>query len=69
MVFRYYRETRAGRDILIVSLGVMFVIAGLIRFIIGPNDRSLPMARFILKAREFKKMTGLSEGLSIRQHR
>lgn len=68
MVFRYYRETRAeGVTFLIVSLGVMFVIAGLIRFIIGPNDQVFADGvRFILKAREFKKMTGLSEGLSIR---
>jgi len=67
-VFSYYRRTRAeGVTYLIVSVGVMFTIGGLIRFIIGPNDQVFTDGdRFILKARTFKKMTGLSEGLSIK---
>jgi len=67
-VFSYYRRTRsAGVTYLIVSVGVMFAIGGLIRFIIGPKDRVFADGdRFILKARAFKKMTGLSEGLSIK---
>ena len=49
---------------LIVSVGVMFTIGGLIRFIIGPADRVFTDGqRFLLKARAFKKMTGLNEGL------
>jgi branched-chain amino acid transport system permease protein len=68
LVFRYYRKTRAENvTLLIVSIGVMFFIGGLIRFVIGPNDQVfMDGTRFILKAREFKEMTGLSEGLSIR---
>jgi branched-chain amino acid transport system permease protein len=52
---------------MIVSVGVMFLISGLIRFIIGPNDQSFnDGTRFIMKARAFKEMTGLSEGLAIK---
>ena len=40
---------------------------GLVRFIIGPGERrGFDGTRFLVKAREFKAMTGLSEGLSIR---
>jgi len=52
---------------LIVSIGVMFVIGGVIRFIIGPDDRNFNDGdRFLLKAREFKEISGLSEGLAIK---
>ena len=45
----------------------MFVIGGLIRFIIGPDDQNFNDGdRFLLKAREFKEMSGLSEGLAIK---
>ena len=68
LVFRFYRQQRAGSvTYLIVSIGVMFVIGGLIRFIIGPDDRNFNDGdRFLLKAREFKEMSGLSEGLAIK---
>ena len=67
-VFSYYRRTRAaGVTYLIVSVGVMFSIGGLIRFIIGPDDRVFTDGeRFLLKARTFKEVTGLSEGLAIK---
>ncbi len=40
---------------------------GLIRFIIGPDDRVFTDGeRFLLKARTFKEVTGLSEGLAIK---
>lgn len=40
---------------------------GIVRFVIGPNDqRFLDGERFIIRARDFKTMTGLSEGLSIK---
>ena len=40
---------------------------GIVRFVIGPNDqRFLDGERFIVRARDFKTMTGLSEGLSIK---
>lgn len=67
-VYRFYRVQKAKPVILvIVSMGVMFIMNGLVRFIIGPNDqRFADGERFIISAREFKKMTGLSEGISIK---
>jgi branched-chain amino acid transport system permease protein len=68
LVYRYYRQKRAPPvTYLIVSVGVMFLMGGLIRFVIGPNDQIFADgARFIMKAREFKQMTGLNEGLAIK---
>ena len=68
MVYRFYREQKAKPVILvIVSIGVMFVLNGLVRFIIGPGDqRFADGERFIINAREFKEMTGLEEGLAFK---
>ncbi|MFT7594444.1 MAG: branched-chain amino acid transport system permease protein [Paracoccaceae bacterium] len=68
VVYRFYREQKAKPVILvIVSMGVMFIMNGLVRFVIGPNDqRFADGERFIISARDFKTMTGLSEGLAIR---
>ncbi|MEX0307617.1 MAG: branched-chain amino acid ABC transporter permease [Ruegeria sp.] len=68
LVYRFYREQKAKPVILvIVSMGVMFIMNGLVRFIIGPDDqRFADGARFLIKARDFKAWTGLSEGLAIR---
>ena len=68
LVYRFYRQQKAKPVILvIVSMGVMFIMNGLVRFIIGPDDqRFSDGARFLIKAREFKAWTGLSEGLAIR---
>lgn len=68
LVYQFYREQKAKPVILvIVSLGVMFIMNGLVRFIIGPDDqRFADGERFIISAREFKKMTGLNEGLAIK---
>lgn len=67
-VYRFYREQKAAPVILvIVSMGVMFIMNGLVRFIIGPDDqRFADGARFIISARDFKAMTGLREGLAIK---
>lgn len=67
-VYRFYREQRAKPVILvIVSIGVMFIMNGLVRFIIGPGDqRFADGERFIISARDFKEMTGLREGLAIK---
>jgi len=67
-VYRFYRVQKAAPVILvIVSMGVMFIMNGLTRFIIGPYDRNFADGtRFIISARDFKTMTGLHEGLSIR---
>jgi len=68
VVYRFYREQKAKPVILvIVSMGVMFILNGLVRFIIGPDDqRFADGERFIVSARTFKEMTGLEEGLAIR---
>ena len=68
VVYRFHRERKANPVIfLIVSIGVMFFMGGLIRFVIGPGDQIFfDGTRFILKAREFREMTGLNEGLSLK---
>jgi len=68
VVFAYYRRQRSETvTYLIVSVGVMFFTGGLIRFIIGPKDQVFADGeRFLLKARTFKQVTGLSEGLAIK---
>ncbi len=67
-VYRFYRRQRVSPQILlIVSIGVMFVLHGLVRFLIGPDDqRFADGARFVITAREFRELTGLDEGLAIR---
>jgi branched-chain amino acid transport system permease protein len=67
-VYRFYRKQRAAPVILvIVSMGVMFMMNGLVRFIIGPGDQRFSDGeRFIISARNFKDMTGLREGLAIK---
>jgi branched-chain amino acid transport system permease protein len=67
-VYKFYRTKRSSPAIFVIaSIGVMFVMNGLVRFIIGPDDqRFADGERFIIKARAFKKMTGLNEGLAIK---
>ncbi|NIZ62722.1 branched-chain amino acid ABC transporter permease [Sedimentitalea sp. CY04] len=67
-VYRFYREQKAKPVIFVmVSLGVMFMMNGLVRFIIGPGDqRFADGERFIISARDFKAMTGLREGLAFK---
>ena len=68
IVYRYYRREKANPvTYLIVSVGILFVLSGLVRFIIGPQDRVFADGeRFIMKARAFKQMTGLDQGLAIK---
>jgi branched-chain amino acid transport system permease protein len=68
VVYKFYREQKAKPVILvIVSMGVMFIMNGLVRFVIGPGDqRFADGERFIISARDFKTMTGLKEGLAIK---
>ena len=68
VVYRHYRHQKAAPvTFMIASIGVMFMINGIVRFIIGPNDqRFVDGERFIVRARDFKAMTGLSEGLTIK---
>ena len=67
-VFSYYRIKKSPPvQLAMVSVGVMFITQAIIRIIIGPSDRRfLDGEKFILKANEFKEMTGLSEGLTIK---
>ena len=68
IVYRFYRRQKAQPTILvIVSLGVMFVMNGIVRLIIGVNDQNFSDGeRFVITAREFKAATGLAEGLAIK---
>ncbi len=67
-VYRFYRKKRSAPAIFVIaSIGVMFMTNGIIRFIIGPGDRSFGDGeRYIIKARAFREMTGLNEGLGIK---
>ena len=67
-VYHYYR-TKKSKSIVFVmaSVGVMFVMNGLVRFLLGAGDRNFEDGeRFILSAADFKLMTGLEEGLAIK---
>lgn len=68
IVYKFYRAQKAKPVILvIVSLGVTFILNGIVRFIIGPDDQRFSDGeRFIISARTFKEMTGLQEGLAIK---
>ena len=68
LVYRHYRAIKAPPIRLVMaSVGVMFVTNGIVRFVIGPNDQSFfDGERFLIKARAFKKATGLNEGLAIK---
>jgi len=68
IVFSYYRIKKSPPVMIaMVSIGVMFVTQAIVRIIIGPFDRRFfDGEKFILKANEFKEMTGLNEGLSIK---
>ena len=67
-VFRHYRTKKSTPVVLaMVSIGVMFVIQAIVRIIIGPNDRQFfDGQKFIIKAKQFKEITGLNEGLAIK---
>ena len=67
-VYRFYRRRKAPPVIfLVVSVGVMFLLNGLVRFVIGPGDRVFTDgARFVVTAGQFKAYTGLAEGLAVK---
>ena len=67
-VFRHYRTKKSTHVVLaMVSIGVMFVIQAIVRIIIGPDDRQFfDGQKFIMKAKQFKEITGLNEGLAIK---
>ena len=67
-VFKYYRVNKSPPvQLAMVSIGVMFVTQAVVRIIIGPSDRRFfDGEKFLIKAGEFKEMTGLNEGLAIK---
>ena len=67
-VFKYYRTNKSPPvQFAMVSIGVMFLTQALVRIIIGPDDRRFfDGQKFLIKAGEFKEMTGLNEGLAIK---
>ena len=68
VVYRFYRAQKAAPIIFVMaSVGVMFVMNGLTRLIIGVDDQRFDDgARFIINVRDFREWTGLSEGLALR---
>jgi len=68
LVFSYYRIKKSPPVMLaMVSIGTMFVTQAIVRIVIGPFDRRFfDGEKFIIKANEFKEMTGLNEGLAIK---
>jgi Branched-chain amino acid ABC-type transport system, permease components len=67
-VYRFYRKVRAAPIVVVMaSLGVMFVVNGLTRLIIGPDDQNFADgARFLFTVRDFRDATGLAEGMGLR---
>ncbi len=67
-VYRYYRAKKSPPVVFVIaSVGVMFMLGGIVRFVIGPQEQHFADgARFLIRARDFKAMTGLSEGLTIK---
>jgi branched-chain amino acid transport system permease protein len=67
-IYKFYRTQKAAPIILvIVSAGVMFVMNGLVRLIIGVEERNFADGeRFVLSAQTFKEVTGLAEPLVIK---
>ncbi|MDO5704761.1 MAG: branched-chain amino acid ABC transporter permease [Paracoccus sp. (in: a-proteobacteria)] len=70
VVYRFYRARKSPPIILVMaSVGVMFVMNGLTRMLpyIGVNEiRFDDGARFVISVREFRDLTGLTEGLALR---
>ncbi len=67
-VFQYYRYQKSVPVVLaMVSIGVMFVINAIIRIIIGTETIKFSDGqKFIMKAKQFKVMTGFNEGLALK---
>lgn len=67
-VYQFHRKKKSPSvRLVIVSMGVMFIMNGLTRFIIGVQEINFADGeRFIINATQFRELTGLSEGLAIR---
>ena len=67
-VYKYYRKKKVTNVFMVIaSIGVMFIMNGIIRLVIGADQRHFfDGEKFIIRARDFKNATGLDEGLSIK---
>lgn len=67
-VYRYHRTHKAPPVVfLIASVGVMFLMNGIVRFVIGPGEQNFEDGeRFIVTASAFRDFTGLEQGLALR---
>lgn len=67
-VFKFYRAQKSpGIVFVMASIGVMFMLNGIVRFVIGVDDqRFADGERFLVTARGFREWSGLSEALVIR---
>lgn len=67
-VYRHYRRVRAAPIVVVMaSVGVMFVMNGITRLLIGVDEiQFADGARFVVSVPQFKAMTGLTEGLALR---
>lgn len=68
VVYRYYRRVRAAPIVMVMaSVGVMFLMNGLTRLVIGVDEiRFADGARFVINVRDFRAWSGLSEGLALK---
>ena len=68
LVYRHQRKVKAAPVVfLISSIGLMFVLNGLVRFVIGTGDQRFSDGeRFIIRFGEFKELTGLDEGIAFK---
>ena len=68
IIYRFYRRQKAASIIMvIVSTGVMFVMNGLTRIIIGTAEINFADGgRMVLSAQDFKTWSGLDEGLALK---
>ncbi|AUH34365.1 branched-chain amino acid ABC transporter permease [Paracoccus tegillarcae] len=67
-VYRFYRAQRAAPIILVMaSVGVMFLMNGFTRLLIGVDEqRFADGARFVINVRDFREWSGLTEGLALK---
>lgn len=68
LVYRHYRVAKVSPlTMVMASLGVMFVMGGLVRMVIGVDDRNFADgARYVFTATQFREWSGLTETLALR---
>ncbi|TWI32951.1 branched-chain amino acid ABC transporter permease [Paracoccus sulfuroxidans] len=68
IVYRFYRRKKVDPIVMVMaSVGVMFVMNGLTRVLIGVEEiRFDDGARFLFSVQDFRAWSGLTEGLSLR---